>query len=51
MKPPKKRVKTAQKSRDLGPNTIPLSFEKAIEGLLSVRPKKKPAKKKKKPSK
>jgi hypothetical protein len=31
-------------------NKIALPFEKAIEGLLSVKPKKKPTKKKKKPS-
>ena len=39
-----------QRSKRDGPqsNKIPLSFEKAVEGLLATKPKKKTAKKKKK---
>jgi len=43
-----KKTATRHKGR-LGPqsNIILLSFEKAVEGLLSVKPKRKPAKRKK----
>ena len=45
-------AKDNRKSR-LGPqsNRIALPFDKAVEGLLSVKPKKRTAKKKKKPTK
>jgi len=43
----------SRRAKREGPQTnrILLPFEKAIEGLLSVKPKKKPAEKKKKPNK
>ena len=48
-KKPKGRTKEAQPQKPYSPRNralhIPLDFEKAVEGLLNVKPKKKPPKK------
>jgi hypothetical protein len=51
MTKPKKARQKNQRNNEGPQNVISLPFDKAIEGLLSVKPKKKPSKRKKKPSK
>ena len=51
MTTPKKAKPKNQKSSERCQNVIPLSFDKAIEGLLSIKPKRKLRKKNKRSKK